>query len=157
MQSSDHVVPPFPTFRRFPVFVSLLSLADVETSNSIQNILGRGSVRDVIMSEMTKWETEARKQLAGILGCPERDSKMENDGEPSLVDSWTAWFLCKPCTAKAIQSHTAIKPLRFRDVCQHECPVPKGQRRQNDPWDALNFTKDEKACVLYPLNVPLLM
>lgn len=151
MQSSNHVVPPFPTFRRFPVFVSLLSLADLETSNSIQDILKRRNVRDVVNSEMTKWETEARKQLAEILGCPERDSTSENEGEPHPVDSWTAWFLCKYCTAQAIQSHIAIKPLRFRDACQHECPVPKGKRRPNDLWDAFNFAKDEKACILSPL------
>ena len=151
MQSSDHVVPPFPTFRRFPVFVSLLSLADVETSNSIQDILKRSSVRDVVKAEMTKWETEAKKQLAEILGCSEYGSKSENEGEPHPDHSWMAWFLCKHCTAQAIQSSTAIKPLRFRDVCQHECPVRKGQRRKNDLWDALNFIKDEKACILSPL------
>jgi len=74
-----------------------------------------------------------------ILGNPECDP------ESRPVDHWTAWFLCKQCTARAVQYKTQIEPLCFREACQHECFVPKGQKRKTNPWDASTFTTDEKA------------
>jgi len=141
---SPLVIPPFQTFRRLPVLASLLALADTDTSKSIQDILRQKGVRDVIKTELKKWENEAREAMATILGNPERDPEAGSKDESHPVDHWTAWFLCKECTARGVQYKTQIEPLCFREACQHECFVPKGQKRKTLPWDASTFTKDEK-------------
>ncbi len=146
MRYSDSplVIPPFPTFRRLPVLASLLALADADTSKSIQHIFGKKGVRDVIKAELKKWESEALEAMATILGNPERDPEPGSKDELQPVDHWTAWFLCKQCTARAVQYKTQIEPLSFREACQHECFIPKGQKRKTNPWDASTFTRDEK-------------
>lgn len=149
MRHSDSplVIPPFQTFRRLPVFASLLALADTDTSKSIQDILGKKGVKGVVRTELKKWENEAREALETILGSdPESGSK----DETHPVDHWTTWFLCKQCTDRAVQYKTQIEPLSFQDACQHECFVPKGQKRKTNPWDASTFTKDEKAGISHP-------
>lgn len=154
MKPSDPVVPPFPTFRRLPVLASLLSLANTDTNKSIQDMLKTTGIRDIVKTEMSRWEDEARKQMAVILGYPECVLKSGSGGEPHPVHCWTAWFLCKHCTDQA-KSKTAIKPLRFKEACQHECPVRKRQKHKNDPWDASNFVRDEKASVLSLFQSPI--
>ena len=139
------ILPPFATFRRLPILASLLTVTDPDTSKSIQDILKTNGVREVVKVQLAKWVDEARKQMAVVLGHP--DWKPENGTETHPVDRVTAWFLCKECTARAVQHGRAIYPLSFARACSHECPITKGQKRRNNRnelWNASTFVKDDK-------------
>ncbi|KAK2464548.1 hypothetical protein APHAL10511_003406 [Amanita phalloides] len=150
-QNRDLIVPPFPTFRRLPMFASLLAFAGAETSKSIQDILEKTGV-EVVKAQTKKWEDDARRQMTAILGLPDFDQKSLSGEEVHPVDRYSAWFLCKHCTDRAVRYGNEIKPLRFRDACMHECRIPKGDksRYRNKPWNASDFIKDEKERVTFP-------
>lgn len=145
---SKVVLPPFSTFRRLPTLASLLTIANSDTSKSIQDILQQNGLRDVMRIELGKWESDARRNMAALLGYPDWTSGSESDADEwqkvvHPVDLATARFLCKACTERAREHEWEIESLTFVKACSHECP--QGKKERFAMWDASIFVKDDKA------------
>ncbi|PFH49895.1 hypothetical protein AMATHDRAFT_62303 [Amanita thiersii Skay4041] len=140
-EGKNPVLPSFATFCRLPVTSSLLALAGRDTSKSIQNMLRKDGVGDVIKNELKKWENDARKKMAAVSGYP--NWKVANIKDCHPVDRLSVLFRCKKCSEDA-NGRYPVKLMTFAQACEHEClPVP-GQKRRHLPWDASDFVKEEK-------------
>ncbi|KAF8637838.1 hypothetical protein AX17_002467 [Amanita inopinata Kibby_2008] len=135
------ILPPFSTFRRLPTFASLLTLADADTSKSIEDMLKTDRVKNIIKSELTKWENDARKEMAAVLGYP--DWSRTNETELHPVDRLTACFRCKACSERNNRQDPGC--LNFAKACMHQCPSAQESKRGSGPWSASSFVKHDKA------------
>lgn len=131
-RSPGIILPPLTTFQQLPAIGSLLSLANHEISNSMNKLLEMG----VLRADLEKWESDARNQLAAVLGYSEWATAKTKILHP--VDRLTACFQCKKCI-QAGRRYKGGASLDFGRACAHECEMEVNER-----WMATNFVKDEK-------------
>ncbi|SRR6266550_4927784 len=136
-ESPGIVLPPLTTFQQLPIIRSLLSLANHEIKRSMQDLLETGVVR----SELAKWESEARNQMATVLGYHGFATAQKKTLHPA--DRLTAWFQCKKCIQVGRRLPGATF-LDFAGACAHECGGVDGKELDNELWTATNFVRDEK-------------
>lgn len=131
------ILPPLTTFQQLPIIRSLLSSANHEIKESMQNLLEMG----VLQSELAKWKSEARNQMATVLGYHGFATAQKKILHPA--DRLTAWFQCKKCI-QAGRRYQGAAFLDFAGACGHQCGGVDGKELGNELWTATNFVKGEK-------------
>lgn len=137
LSGKHKTLPSLAQFRQLPI-VNILQSKTSSKTDVADDLQNSTLVKELLQSDLQKWQESARAVLAATLGLP--DWKNANKTKLHPVDRLTARFKCKECGPK---SH-AGRYLSFASACAHACARPDQKTTTKNKWSADQFEKDEQ-------------